>query len=359
MRNETRLLFNGFVSQIALINGVPDATAQFTIAPAVQQKIVERVQLQTEFLRSINYIMVPEQEGQTVGIDITRPIAGRTNTANNNRIQPNDPTDTSEVNTYRCERTEFNWSRQYAAIDAWRHRPEFETLLRDAILKRQALDMILMGWNGTSVAVASNIVANPLLQDLAKGWLYKIRTKAPARYLKDGALTGAGADKIYVAAGVELYNEAAANAGTAKADYVNLDALVYDAIELLDEWNRDSTDLVVICGRDLVHDKYFPMINNAGEKATEQEARDRILRSEKQIGGLPAIRVPFFPANALLITSLDNLSVYEQEGTRRRRLADEPEYTRIANYDMANLDFVIEDYGKVALVENITLAAKP
>jgi hypothetical protein len=105
---------------------------------------------------------------------------------------------------------------------------------------------------------------------------------------------------IYVASGVELFNKdantGAGNADTAKADYVNLDALVIDAVELLDEWQRDSTDLVVIVGRDLVHDKYFPMINTAADKAMEIEARDRILRSEKQIGGLPAVRVPFFPA---------------------------------------------------------------
>jgi hypothetical protein len=103
---------------------------------------------------------------------------------------------------------------------------------------------------------------------------------------------------------------------------VNLDALVIDAVELLDEWQRDSTDLVVIVGRDLVHDKYFPMINTAADKAMEIEARDRILRSEKQIGGLPAVRVPFFPARALLITSLDNLAIYEQEETRRRQLKE-------------------------------------
>lgn len=359
MRNETRLLFNAYVSQIAFINAVPDATKQFAIAPAVQQKIIERTQLSSEFLQSINMISVPEQEGQAVGIDMATTIAGRTNTAGGTRINPADPSDTSEVSTYRCERTEFNWARQYAAIDAWRHMPDFETKLRDAILKRQALDMIMIGWNGTSVAAQTNRATNPLLQDVNIGWLHKIRTKAPARYLKDGALTGAGADKIYVASGVELFNPVANNVATAKADYVNLDALVYDAINLLDEWNRDRTDLVVICGRDLVDDKYFPMINTAGDKASEQESRDRILRSEKQIGGLPAVRVPFFPANALLITSLSNLSIYEQEGTRRRRLADEPEYTRVANYDMANLAWVVEDYGNSALVENITLAPKP
>jgi P2 family phage major capsid protein len=140
---------------------------------------------------------------------------------------------------------------------------------------------------------------------------------------------------------------------------VNLDALVIDAVELLDEWQRDSTDLVVIVGRDLVHDKYFPMINTAADKAMEIEARDRILRSEKQIGGLPAVRVPFFPARALLITSLDNLAIYEQEETRRRQLKEESEYNRVANYESANVAYVVEDYGKAALVENIVLAPKP
>jgi hypothetical protein len=363
MRNQTRIRFNSYVSQIALINGVPDATVQFTVAPAVQQKLVERIQLSSEFLSSITMQLVAEQEGQKIGIGVTRPISGRTNTAANNRRQPTDPTDTGELDTYRCEKTDFDWAIPYAKLDAWRHRPEFETILRDAILKQQGRDTIMTGWHGTSVALQTDREANPLLQDVNKGWLHKIRTVAPARWLADGALTPDATQAIYVASGVELFNQdantGAGNADTAKADYVNLDALVIDAVELLDEWQRDSTDLVVIVGRDLVHDKYFPMINTAADKAMEIEARDRILRSEKQIGGLPAVRVPFFPARALLITSLDNLAIYEQEETRRRQLKEESEYNRVANYESANVAYVVEDYGKAALVENIVLAPKP
>ena len=37
MRNETRLLFNAYVSQIALLNGVDSATVKFSVAPAVEQ----------------------------------------------------------------------------------------------------------------------------------------------------------------------------------------------------------------------------------------------------------------------------------------------------------------------------------
>jgi hypothetical protein len=161
MRNQTRIRFNSYVSQIALINGVPDATVQFTVAPAVQQKLVERIQLSSEFLSSITMQLVAEQEGQKIGIGVTRPISGRTNTAANNRRQPTDPTDTGELDTYRCEKTDFDWAIPYAKLDAWRHRPEFETILRDAILKQQGRDTIMTGWHGTSVALQTDREANP------------------------------------------------------------------------------------------------------------------------------------------------------------------------------------------------------
>jgi hypothetical protein len=66
------------------------------------------------------------------------------------------------------------------------------------------------------------------------------------------------------------------------------------------------------------------------------------------------VRVPFFPARALLITSLDNLAIYEQEkpaaaSSRKANTAAWPTTS-------ANVAYVVEDYGKAALVENIVLA---
>lgn len=347
MRNQTRLLYNSYVSQIALLSAVPDATATFSVSPAVTQKLEERIQQSSEFLSQINFVTVAEQEGDKVGIGVTRPIAGRTNTAGGTRRAPTDPTDTFDHGRYRCEKTNFDTAIKYAKLDAWAHRPEFQTILRDAIIKQQGRDRIMIGWNGTSVAAQTDRTANPLLQDVNLGWLHKIRTFAPARVLKDGALSGAG-NAIYVAAGT---------VGT-EVDYVNLDALVFDAVELLDEWNRDDSELVVIVGRDLVHDKYFNIVNAAGDKATEQLARD-VLLSDKKLGGLRAVRVPFFPAGALMITRLDNLSIYNQDGTRRRQIKDEPALDQIENYESVNEAYVVEDYGLCALVENIVMTKKP
>ena len=350
MRNETRLLFNSYVSQIALINGVSDATVKFSVDPAVEQKLEEVIKNSSEFLSRINVIPVIEQTGDKVGVGVTRPLAGRTNTAAGNRRTPTDPTDTSDLGQYVCKQTNFDHALKYSKIDAWRHRPEFQTLLRDVIAKQQGRDRIMIGWNGTSAAAATNLGANPLLQDVNEGWLYKIRTHAPARWLADGGLTVDPTKAIYVDASGTI---------ATNVDYKTLDALVFDAVELLDEWHRDRTDLVVIVGRDLVHDKYFNIISTAGATATEVEATDRILRSEKQLGGLPAVRVPFFPANALLITTLDNLSIYYQEGSRRRQVKDEPALDQIENYESVNEAYVVEDYGACALVENIVMGKKP
>ena len=352
MQNATRALFNAYVSQIALLNGVdPDAVSKsFTVAPVVEQALEEVIKESSEFLQLIQMVPVIQQEGDKVGVGVTRPLAGRTNTGAGNRRTPTDPTDTSDRGRYSCKQTNFDHALKYAKIDAWRHKPDFQVLLRNAIARQQGRDRIMIGWHGTSAAAQTDRVANPLLQDVNFGWLYKIRTHAAERVLSDGDLTVNPTKAIYVDAGGETGVD---------VDYKSLDALVYDAVELIDEWNRDDTELVVIVGRDLVHDKYFNIINSAGDKATEVEAVDRIMRSEKQLGGMRAVRVPFFPANALLITRLDNLSIYWQENTRRRTVREEPALDQIENYESVNEAYVIEDYGMCSLVENIVMGKKP
>lgn len=348
MRRETRLAFNAYLGQLARLNGIDLATESFSVAPSVQQKLVELIQKSSSFLTKIAFETVVNQEGDKVGVGVTRPIAGRVNTRGGTRRTPTDPTDTSDGGRYRCEQSFYDHAISWERLDAWRHKPEFQTLIRDIIVKRQGLDRILIGFHGTSVAATTDLVANPRLQDVNKGWLHKIRTYAPARVLDDGGLTAAG-KAIYVAP----------SADPSKRDYVNLDALVKDAATLLDEWHQDADDLVVMIGRDLVHDKIMPIINSAGNTASEMLARDTILRSASQVGGFAAERVPDFPTNSILITSYKNLAIYEQEESRRRYVKDEPELTQIANYESVNEAFVVEDYGKTVLIENIVMGEKP
>ena len=135
-------------------------------------------------------------------------------------------------------------------------------------------------------------------------------------------------------------------------DYENIDALVYDAISnMIDPWYREDPAIVVMLGRGLLHDKYFPIINGS-DTATQKLAAD-VLVSQKRVGGLKAVSVPYFPANALMIQRLDHLSVYWQEGGRRRTVIDNAKRDRIENFESSNDAYVVEDFGSGCMVENI------
>lgn len=338
MRNETRLAFNALSQRIAQINGVPLATDKFTVTPSVQQTLVAKLQLSSAFMGKINVIGVVEQSGEKLALGTTGTIAGRTNTTTTDRT-PADPTDLYN-NTYTCKQTNFDTAIKYAKLDAWAKFPNFQTMYRDVCLKQQALDIMMIGFNGTSAAAATDRVANPLLQDVNIGWLQHIRTDAPAHWMKE-----------VVAA------SAAVNIGEGW-DYENIDALVLDVTEnLIDEAARDNPSLVVICGRNILADKYFSKVNRK-QGAADELASD-IIVSQKQIGGLEAVRVPFFPANALLVTTLDNLSLYFQEGARRQQLVDNPKRDQVENYESSNDAYVVEDYGITAFVENIVIKTTP
>jgi P2 family phage major capsid protein len=339
MRNETRLKFNEYTGQLAKLNAITSAMVQFNVQPSVQQTLETKMQESVKFLEMIQVIPVQEMKGEKIGIGIGSTIAGRTDTSTEAR-EPNDPSALYPTG-YECAKTNYDTSLGYNKLDIWAKFPDFQTRIRDAILTRQGLDRIMIGWHGTSVAPKTNRVANPMLQDVNVGWLEHIRVDAPAKVMDEGV---EGSGKIYVDA--------------TKGDYKNLDAVVFDAVnELIAPWYQDDTDMVVILGRKLLADKYFPIINDASDN--QNKLAGQVLVSQKQIGGLRAVRVPFFPDNAMLVTKLENLSIYWQEGARRRHVKDEPERDRVVNYESSNDAYVVEDYDCVALIENIVMGPKP
>ena len=333
MRNDTRLVFNQYTQQIAALNGVDSTAVHFSVEPSVQQRLETKMQESSAFLSRINIAPVTELVGEKLGLSISGPIAGRTDVTKGAR-QPRDLSGLDDQR-YSCADTEYDTFLGYAKLDSWAKFPDFQTRVRDAILKRQALDRMTIGFNGTTVAKQTDRATNPMLQDVNVGWLQQYRTQAPDRVMASGKVAG----KIQIGK---------------DGDYANLDALVYDAVaSLIDPWYRDASDLVVLIGRDLLHDKYFPLVNR-DQPATEVLATDLIL-AQRRVGNQAAAGVPFFPSNAILVTSYDNLSIYWQEGGRRRYIKEEPEWKRVTNYESSNDAYVVEDYGHGCLIENIAL----
>lgn len=344
MRNDTRELYTAYLENIANLNGVADATVNFTVDPTIAQKIDSKQQLSSAFLAKINIYPVTEMEGETVGLEVSGPIASRTNTATTDRTTRDPSGETAQ--RYRCEETDYNTHITWKRLDTWAKFPDFETRIQNLIINQQALDRIRIGFRGTHVAPSSDLEDFPNLEDMNIGWLQELRLKAPSQVMGSDTTPGVS-DAV---AGVTVPEPIYVGPGQ---PYKNLDALVYDGIELLDEWHRDRTDLVVIVGRKLVHDKYFKVVNKDHDP-TEMVAAD-VIMSEKRLGGLPAVRVPFFPDSGMLITTLDNLSIYVQEGSRRRHVEENAKRKRVEDYQSSNDDYVIEDHGLAALLENIVM----
>lgn len=331
MRNDTRIAYNALLKRQAELNSIPSATAKFAVEPSVQQTLETKIQESSAFLQGINMIGVDELKGEKLGLGISGPVAGRTNTNLTDRSPRS--LEALTANSYECKKTEFDTYIKYATLDAWAKFADFQVRVRDAIVQRQALDRIMIGFNGTSAAAATDRVANPMLQDVNIGWLQHIKTDAPTRVMDRGAVAG----KITI--GLD-------------GDYRNLDALVFDLVNnQLDPWYANAPGLVAILGRQLMSDKLFPLVNETVDP-TEMLAAD-IIKSQKRVGGLPGVTVPYFPDNKILITTMSNLSIYWQLGARRRSIIDNPKRDQIENYESSNEAYVIEDYGLTALAENI------
>lgn len=334
MRNDSRIAFNNYLARVAALSAVAvgDTDKTFSVAASVQQKLETAMQESSSFLGQINIVPVEEQQGQKLGLSLSGPAAGRTNTAAKER-QTRDLTSMTGRG-YHCHQTDYDTHLTYAKIDAWAKFPDFQVRIAKLLAQRQALDRICIGFNGTSAAADTDIEANPMLQDVNIGWLQKLREEAPERVMGEGK---AGGNLMISPTG----------------DYKNLDAAVFDARVLLDPWHRSNPNLVCILGAKLMHDKYFPLVNTP-QAPSETLAADIVI-SQKRVGGLQAVQVPFFPEDALFITTLDNLSVYWQRGGRRRHIVENPKRNRVEDYQSSNEAFVIEDVGQAVLLENIEL----
>ncbi|BBV94900.1 phage major capsid protein, P2 family [Pseudomonas monteilii] len=311
--------------------GVDAVTRMFSVEPSIAQELNDAITAKADFLERINVIGVSEIKGQKVFLGTSGPVTGRTNTKTTDR----EAKDASALDddTYELVSTESDVSLPYAKIDAWAKFPEFHQKYSAAVQKQIALDRIMIGFHGTHAAPQSDPVQYPLLQDVNKGWLQQAREKIPAQVLKEGKVAG----KVTM--------------GT-DGDYANLDELVHDTKQMVDERVRDGGDLVAIIGSDLLAADKAKLYSNQAGTPTEKER----IESQQVIatyGGLPAFSVPHFPANAVLVTSFDNLSIYYQDSSWRKQTIDNPKRSRVEDYNSRNEGYVIEQLEKFALTENV------
>lgn len=316
----------------------PPAVGQhFAATPTVAQTIYNKiVEDGNAFLRSINVLPVSEMKGDKVGLFLNGKVASRTDTTGAGERTPKHLADTLSK-LYELYATEFDVALLYSLIDSWAKFPDFAA--RYMALVRQAIgnDMLTIGWNGTSVA-ATSVAAD--LSDMNIGWLEIIRTfNAGSQYVLGGTKGLAGAVTL-------------GEADTAIGGYVNLDVLVKAAKDMLPVYHRNRPDLVCLVGSDVIsyqEDTYFETNGNTPTEKAELSGR-----ITKAYAGLPTMYAPFFPDASLLVTPLDNLSIYYQDSSVRRLQKDKPEKNQVQDFNSVNMGYAVEDEESTAFIENIT-----
>lgn len=319
---------------IAETYGVELPSKQFSVEPSIAQELNDAITAKADFLERINVIGVSEIKGQKVFIGVSGPVTGRTNTKTTDR----EAKDVSALDdtTYELHSTESDVGLPYAKIDAWAKFPDFHQKYSAAVQKQIALDRMMIGFHGVQAAPQTDITKYPMLQDVNKGWLQQAREQIPAQVLQEGVK---GSGKVTLGAG---------------GDYANLDALVHDTKQMVDERLRDGGDLVAIIGTDLLAADKAKLYAKQGDVPTEKE-RIEDAQVIATYGGLPSFSVPFFPVNAVLVTSFDNLSIYYQDSSWRKQTVDNPKRSRVEDYNSRNEGYVIEQLEKFALTENVEL----
>lgn len=312
---------------MATTYGVTSVEKTFAVTPSISQELHDKIIESSAFLQLINVMPVDEIKGEKILGSATALIPKRTDTDLGDR-QTTDALNL-ENKFYECYKSEYDVHIKYSTIDSWAKFPDFQQRYANWVRRAIALAKIRVGWYGITAEDVTDPVANPNGEDVNIGWLQHLRAyKSGAHWFSEGETVG----EIRVGEG---------------GDFANLDSAVHGALQMVDEIYRDGDDLIVLLGKDLLAEDKAQLYAAQGKTPTEKE-RIENQAVTRTYAGLAAITAPSFPARGLLVTSLDNLSIYYQDTSVRRKVEDNSKRDRIEDYNSINECYVVEDESKCA-----------
>ncbi|RDH41205.1 phage major capsid protein, P2 family [Zooshikella ganghwensis] len=328
MRPETIQQFNTLKRNMARTYNVRNVAHKFNVAPSIEQKLNDAIVATNPMLQKINVVPVNEIQGEKVFLGVASAVTGRTNTKKQDRV-PRNLVDLDN-DGYQLYKTDSDVCISYEQMDVWAKFKDFASRYSRAVQHRMGVDRIMVGWYGTSVATQTDLVANPQLQDVNKGWLQIIREKAPTQILKKDEQ---GTQPIVLG-----------------DDYANLDELATDLKFMIGEPFKADPDLVFLVGSDLIARHHLRLYHAQGETPSEKEKVEN-QQVIKTFGGLPSFSFPGMPSRLAMVTSFNNLSLYFQSSSWRKQVIDNPRRDQVEDYNSRNEGYVVEQYQKIAFVE--------
>lgn len=290
----------------------------FSVTPTVEQRLQDAIVEQSEFLKLINVLTVRDLSGENVYGGASGPASGRVDTSvDGNERTPKDLLSLAK-RTYQLFQTNSDVYIRYNTLDVWSKFPDFAQRYVRYVQERIANDRELIGWYGESAVATTDLAANPLLQDVNKGWMQYMRDNLPGNILSEGGTVG----EIRIGA---------------DGDYVNLDHAVSDLVQGIPKYLRKN--LMVLVGDELVSVEHAGLYKAIGGTPSEKVLATQ---SMSLMGGLPWMTPSNYPGRGLVITPLSNLSIYVQGESWRRKIEDAPKKDRVEDYNSRNEGYVVE-----------------
>ena len=323
-----RELFNALMAAMAQHYSVnPESLLRgdsFSLTVPQASLLGENIQQRSDFLKRINLDFVTDIKGYKLRGATEKAITGRKKAGR--YLAELD----HKQDSYECAETDSGIIIPWRMFDNFaRHKDRLAELYGEYVQTQIALDMITIGWNGTSIA--DNTSAGDL-SDVNKGWFQQVREQRPENMVKQGAESGK----------IKIFGSG--------ADFENLDQLAYSLKHGLDIRHQARSDLIFLVGSDLVAMESELITKGHGLTPTEKAALG-INNLMGSFGGMSAITPPNFPTKGAVVTTLDNLSIYVQEDSVRRSFRSDEDRKGIINSYYRNEAYVVEDTGLFVGIE--------
>lgn len=287
--------------------------------PEEQTKLINRLK-QNRLFKLLNLVQTKHAQGETMGL--FTPIPGTTDTENDEKREPKHALALAQQ--FHCEQINIDSYIRYEKIDSYRLENDLEARLNQLLDDGLLRGILMVGWQSVRRERTSNAEENPLAQDVKKGWLQKIRDEKP----------------------VAVINGASVGKGQA---FKSLNALIKQGLSKISPAYAMGGDMIAICGRDIIADDVIQLEHND----LSENLADLLTLCQQAKGGLKAVSIPYFPSNAILITRLDNLSLYLHLNNIRRVALDKPQRDSVETLYSLNVDYIVEDFNACCLIENI------
>ena len=325
MKSQTKKLYKELQAGMAETYGVDveDVTQNFEVSIPLETELNDAILESTDFLGKINVLPVTDMKGQALRLGIDGILAGRT-TGTREGKKLGSPNGTA----FEVKQTNFDVAIDYNTLDSWARLGDLSEKYMPLVYSAIALDRITVGFYGTSAADTTDPVANPLGEDVNVGWLELLRTKKAGNYLTEGSTAG----QIRIGA---------------TGDYKSVDGLANDLLQSIPVEHRTGKEVVII-GSGLASYDSNKVYSDHGE--TPSEKKDIHLMA-KSYGGMPAIQVPRFPANGMMVTDPKNLHLYFQEGKTRRSTKEESALSCVVDYMSSNDAYAIGNLEAIKAIE--------